>query len=243
MSLRPAKGRGLSLSKRDSSELIRLSTLSGFLWHGLQNTGPSSYSPALRQLQDTLPNFFTTRGIQAQANACMGTGPFPRKRRQLPLGGVCCRTSRRSAVPLLLAWLVAMIIVLVFASTLALLAALLLFAARRLPIGRPWLTLAIDVTTRMVARFHISLWGPSTVSPCLTLSHAVLPKNSWLADRELQNRAEQRRRPLDDVDLTGPSHVQVKLRWLRGLLLESISNRTPGWARIEAQRGVTPPVD
>jgi putative transposase len=58
---------------------------------------------------------------------------------------------------------------------------------QRLPIGRPWLTLAIDVTTRMVAGFHISLWAPSTVSLCLTLSHAVLPKNSWLADRELQN--------------------------------------------------------
>ena len=50
-------------------------------------------------------------------------------------------------------------------------------------------------------------------------------------------------RPLDDVDLTGAFHVQVKLRWLRGLLLDSISNRTPGWARIEAQRGVAPPVD
>lgn len=74
---------------------------------------------------------------------------------------------------------------------------------QRLPTGRPWLTLAIDVTTRMVAGFHISLWGPSTVFLCLTLSHAVLPKNSWLADRELQNRAEQRRRPLDDADLTG----------------------------------------
>jgi putative transposase len=57
----------------------------------------------------------------------------------------------------------------------------------RLPIGRPWLTLAIDVATRMVAGFHISLWAPSTVSLCLALSHAVLPKDSWLADRELQN--------------------------------------------------------
>ena len=58
---------------------------------------------------------------------------------------------------------------------------------QRLPIGRPWLTLAIDVTTRMVVGFHISLWAPSTVSLCLALSHAVLPKDSWLADRELQN--------------------------------------------------------
>lgn len=57
---------------------------------------------------------------------------------------------------------------------------------KRLPIGRPWLTLAIDVRTRMVAGFHVSLWSPSTVSVSLALSQAVLPKAPWLADRELQ---------------------------------------------------------
>jgi putative transposase len=31
---------------------------------------------------------------------------------------------------------------------------------KRLPIGRPWLTLAIDVKTRMVAGFHVSQWSP-----------------------------------------------------------------------------------
>src|ERR1035441_5738189 len=58
---------------------------------------------------------------------------------------------------------------------------------RRLPIGRPWLTLAIDVASRMVAGFHVSLWAPSALSVSLTLSHAVLSKTEWLADRELQN--------------------------------------------------------
>jgi putative transposase len=57
---------------------------------------------------------------------------------------------------------------------------------KRLAIGRPWLTLAIDVRTRMVAGFHVSLWSPSTLSVSLVLSQAVLPKTSWLADRELQ---------------------------------------------------------
>jgi putative transposase len=57
---------------------------------------------------------------------------------------------------------------------------------KRRPIGRPWLTLAIDVRTRMVAGFHVSLWSPSTISLSLVLSQAVLPKASWLADRELQ---------------------------------------------------------
>ncbi|MDQ2839534.1 MAG: Mu transposase C-terminal domain-containing protein [Acidobacteriota bacterium] len=59
-------------------------------------------------------------------------------------------------------------------------------AERRLSIGRPWLTVAIDVTTRMVAGFHVSLWAPSALSVSLTLSHAVLSKTTWLADRELQ---------------------------------------------------------
>jgi putative transposase len=56
----------------------------------------------------------------------------------------------------------------------------------RQPIGRPWLTLAVDVTTRMIAGFHVSLWPPSALSVCLALTHAVLTKASWLADRELQ---------------------------------------------------------
>jgi putative transposase len=57
----------------------------------------------------------------------------------------------------------------------------------RLPIGRPWLTLAVDVASRAVAGFSISLENPSALSISLALSHAVLPKASWLADRELQN--------------------------------------------------------
>lgn len=57
----------------------------------------------------------------------------------------------------------------------------------RLPIGRPWLTLAVDVASRAVAGFSISLENPSVLSISLVLSHAVLPKTSWLADRELQN--------------------------------------------------------
>jgi putative transposase len=56
----------------------------------------------------------------------------------------------------------------------------------RQPIGRPWLTLAVDVKTRMIAGFHVSLWPPSALSVCLALTHAVLSKTSWLADRELQ---------------------------------------------------------
>jgi putative transposase len=50
----------------------------------------------------------------------------------------------------------------------------------RQPIGRPWLTIAVDVKTRMIAGFHVSLWPPSALSVCLALTHAVLSKTSWL---------------------------------------------------------------
>jgi putative transposase len=56
----------------------------------------------------------------------------------------------------------------------------------RLPIGRPWLTLAIDVASRVVLGFSVSLDPPSTVSVALALTHAALRKDLWLADRELQ---------------------------------------------------------
>jgi putative transposase len=58
---------------------------------------------------------------------------------------------------------------------------------RRLPIGRPWLTLAIDIASRAVVGFSVSLEAPSALSVALVLTHAVLSKVGWLADRELQN--------------------------------------------------------
>lgn len=53
----------------------------------------------------------------------------------------------------------------------------------RQPIGRPWLTLLVDVCTRMVAGYYLSLDPPSSTSVALALQQAVLPKNEWLADR------------------------------------------------------------
>ena len=56
----------------------------------------------------------------------------------------------------------------------------------RLPLGRPWLTLAIDVASRMVTGFYVSLDAPSILSVALALTQAVLPKDLWLCDRELE---------------------------------------------------------
>ena len=53
----------------------------------------------------------------------------------------------------------------------------------RQPIGRPWITLAMDVFSRMVTGFHVSLDPPSATSVGLCLSHSVLPKEKWMAER------------------------------------------------------------
>lgn len=51
----------------------------------------------------------------------------------------------------------------------------------RQPIGKPYLTLAIEVFSRTVAGFSLSLEPPSATSVGLCLSHAILPKEDWLA--------------------------------------------------------------
>jgi putative transposase len=56
---------------------------------------------------------------------------------------------------------------------------------RRRTLGRPWLTLAIDVASRVVTGFYVSLDAPAAVSVALVLTQAVLPKDLWLADRQL----------------------------------------------------------
>jgi putative transposase len=58
--------------------------------------------------------------------------------------------------------------------------------AAREPIGRPWLTLAMDVDSRMVAGFLISLDPPCATSVALALAQAVLPKAGWLTEREIR---------------------------------------------------------
>jgi putative transposase len=46
----------------------------------------------------------------------------------------------------------------------------------RRSIGRPWLSLAIDVATRSVLGFHVGLESPSALAVALCIEHAVLPK-------------------------------------------------------------------
>jgi putative transposase len=51
--------------------------------------------------------------------------------------------------------------------------------------GRPWITLAVDVTTRMVTGFHLALEAPSRTSIGLCLLHTVYDKTAWLAERNI----------------------------------------------------------
>jgi putative transposase len=50
----------------------------------------------------------------------------------------------------------------------------------RKPIGRPWITLAIDVFSRMVAGYYLSFDPPSETSVAMCVAHAILPKEDWL---------------------------------------------------------------
>lgn len=56
----------------------------------------------------------------------------------------------------------------------------------RVPIQRPWLTLAIDVCSRCVMGFHLSLEPPSATSVALCVAHAVLPKIRCLSKWKIE---------------------------------------------------------
>ena len=55
----------------------------------------------------------------------------------------------------------------------------------RLPIGRPYITVAIDVYSRCIAGFVLSLEAPSAVSVGLCLTHIAMDKEPWLKMLEI----------------------------------------------------------
>lgn len=58
----------------------------------------------------------------------------------------------------------------------------------RTPWGRPWLTVAIDVYTRMVVGIYLSMDTPSAVASGVCLSMGMLPKNDYLASLGVRGR-------------------------------------------------------
>jgi len=48
-------------------------------------------------------------------------------------------------------------------------------------IGRPWITVVIDIFSRMILGFYLSLAPPGDISVGLCLAHAISTKEKWLA--------------------------------------------------------------
>jgi putative transposase len=55
----------------------------------------------------------------------------------------------------------------------------------RRPIGRPWITMAIDIHSRMCSGFYISLDPPGAMGTGLCICHSILPKEKWLAKMDI----------------------------------------------------------
>ncbi|MHB8391678.1 MAG: transposase [Acidobacteriaceae bacterium] len=55
----------------------------------------------------------------------------------------------------------------------------------RLPIGRPWITVAIDVFSRLVAGWYISFDPPGTLGTGMCIANAILSKEQRLAELDL----------------------------------------------------------
>ncbi len=51
----------------------------------------------------------------------------------------------------------------------------------RRSVGRPWITVAIDIFSRMIVGFYVSFDPPGAMSTGLCIVHAMLPKDIWLA--------------------------------------------------------------
>lgn len=56
----------------------------------------------------------------------------------------------------------------------------------RKPIDRPWITVAIDVFSRMTVGYYLSFDAPSTTSVAMCISHAMLPKEEWLLRHDVE---------------------------------------------------------
>ncbi|PHR91922.1 MAG: transposase [Robiginitomaculum sp.] len=56
----------------------------------------------------------------------------------------------------------------------------------RQPLQRPWVTFAIDIASRMVAGFYLTLEPPSVLTVSLVIQHLVLPKEDWLCGLDIK---------------------------------------------------------
>lgn len=66
---------------------------------------------------------------------------------------------------------------------------LVVLASDRKPMGRPTLTIVIDVCTRMLVGFYLSMEKAGHMPCALALNHAMLPKDEWLRQKGIGNKA------------------------------------------------------
>lgn len=57
----------------------------------------------------------------------------------------------------------------------------------RQSIGRPFITVAIDIYSRMITGFHLSLDAPSGLSVAMCVANSILPKNEWLMEMGIES--------------------------------------------------------
>lgn len=50
----------------------------------------------------------------------------------------------------------------------------------RKPIGRPFITLAMDIYSRMITGYYLAFDAPSETSVAMCVAHSILPKDEWL---------------------------------------------------------------
>lgn len=57
----------------------------------------------------------------------------------------------------------------------------------REPIGRPWITVAIDIYSRMIVGYYLSLSAPSVTSVAMCVTNTVLPKDKLLLELDIDS--------------------------------------------------------
>ena len=94
---------------------------------------------------------------------------------------------------------------------------------QRQPMGRPWLTLVVDVAPRAVLGFYLSLNAPSSLSVAMALSHAVLPKAEYLAKQKVEASWPMHGLPRTlQVDNAMEFHAQTLIRGCRQYGIELV---------------------
>ncbi|WP_293911154.1 Mu transposase C-terminal domain-containing protein [Deinococcus sp.] len=103
-------------------------------------------------------------------------------------------------------------------------------AVHRTAIGRPTLTLVMDVFSRVVLGFYISLDAPSAFAVGMAVTHAILPKTLWLARH--RDTVQQILEGSGDVSAPGESHPPLSWPcWGKPVMLKT-DNGKEFWGKM-----------